>query len=157
LKTTTFRLIKSHKKMFKKKSRPQTAKRKSLDSSDESDGATDSLKASAGTVTASELKKRKKAGAGGPIGGSTGPAVTTSETKDEDKLHVTFAESGTAASLASNMATRRIDIDGVLEEKKPGKEEEILAGEDAERATGGYQGLSGYKDYMNNRDSRIRY
>jgi hypothetical protein len=145
-------------KMFKKKSRPQTSKRKSLDSSDDESDRDASRPLGKGPVTALELKRRKKAGTSGAIQGSTGtPNEDTDMPKEDDRLHVTFAESGTAASLSADMATRRLDIDGILEDRPSmKKDEEILAGEDAERAAAGYQGLSGYKDYINSRSSGIR-
>lgn len=122
---------------FRKFNRKPT-KRKTLDSDEDDEPTT--------TLTATDLRRQKK------------NQVTSQENKKED-LVVTFAASGTAASLDTDMATRQLDVDqgvgGTEYVKDP--EQTVLAGEDAERAQG-YQGLGAYKEYINKvSSSGIRY
>ncbi|KAJ3045665.1 hypothetical protein HDV00_007791 [Rhizophlyctis rosea] len=62
-------------------------------------------------------------------------------------LQVSFAASGTAASLSKDMATRTLDVDGVEDEPKP----KVLAGDEAETASTVYKGLNNYTEYVNRR------
>ncbi len=121
--------------MFKKK-RPCSIKRKEITTTSSSDSETPPI-----VVKKSNSKKHKTLNS------------TQSSHKihsEPSQLHVSFSSSGTAASLSNTMATRQIDIDGVLETdlnatvEKPGDTEQILNGDDAER----YQGLHAYKEYV---------
>ncbi|KAJ3300477.1 hypothetical protein HK104_000062 [Borealophlyctis nickersoniae] len=86
----------------------------------------------------------------GTGGGSLKRRKAEEQEKEGSSLSVAFAASGTAASLAKDMATRTLDVDGTEEQK-----DKVLAGDDAEQADGIYKGLSGYKEYVNKKTENI--
>lgn len=110
-----------------------------------------------GATTATELNKAAKRM-------RRGGAPSTGDKRDEVlPVVVAFGASGTAASLSSDMATRRLDVDGITEgdEASPKTQKDssqILSGEEAERAAaaGEYQGLASYNQYVNTKKDHVK-
>jgi RING finger protein 113A len=78
--------------------------------------------------------------------GNEAPKIQKKRSK-VSQVKVTYASSGTAASLSNNMSTRQLDVDG------------ILAGQEAEKLDflneSSYKGLKGYKEYIKDPTIRI--
>ncbi|KAJ3038960.1 hypothetical protein HK097_002987 [Rhizophlyctis rosea] len=114
----------------------RTTKRKSLSDSDDDTSKVQrkSRDLQTGLKASTSTKRRKEE----PI----------DITSTGSSLQVSFAASGTAASLAIDSATRTLDVDGA---EDPSKDLKILAGDEADTADTVYKGLSGYKEYVNRR------
>lgn len=90
--------------------------------------------------------------------GTKASVEKSQEDQRESQPLVSFAASGTAASLQANMATRTLDIDGAEEDLDAlKKSDRILSGEDAEKATGEslYGGLNQYKEFVNKKAEKV--
>ena len=139
--------------MFRAIRKRPAGQRQRAQSDEDEDEATEHTS----TKTATELNKAAKRM-------RRGGAPSTVEKRDEVlPVVVAFGASGTAASLSSDMATRRLDVDGITEgdEATPKTQKDstqILSGEEAERAAaaGEYQGLASYNQYVNTKKDHVK-
>ncbi|KAJ3193758.1 hypothetical protein HK101_004260 [Irineochytrium annulatum] len=132
--------------MFKKRKGAPATARKRERSDDEDD-------------LASNVIRKKKDDKEGPLNARTSKPKGKSandnaeadgqpaEEASSGRGHLAYASSGTAASLAMDMATRTLDVDGEAP-REDGEEGKILNGDEAE-GVDVYKGMSGYKEYVN--------
>ncbi|KAJ3217285.1 hypothetical protein HDU67_008197 [Dinochytrium kinnereticum] len=93
-------------------------------------------------VETSVVRKKKDEKAGILSASTSSKVKLQEETIAERTGHVAFSSSGSAASMAMDLATRTLDVDGSLEDT----DTKIYEGDEAE---GVYKGLNGYKEYVN--------
>ncbi|KAJ3410591.1 hypothetical protein HDV05_003628 [Chytridiales sp. JEL 0842] len=105
---------------------------------------------------ADDVVRKKKDDKRGPLTSVSKPRSATLQTptssnltEDQRRL-VTFAASGTAASIVQDTATRTLDVDGADDNKDDSEVGKVLAGDEAEV----YQGIHGYKEYVNKKTEK---
>ncbi|KAJ3107162.1 hypothetical protein HDU96_007976 [Phlyctochytrium bullatum] len=118
--------------MFKKRSKGNNALKRPRDD-DEADEADDDTEI---------IRKKKESNAAIKVSSSTKSVKPVGDIQ-EKPTQVSFSASGSAASLDLDMATRTLDVDGREDDSAKAK---VFSGEEAE---GLYQGLNGYKEYVN--------
>jgi hypothetical protein len=144
---------------FRKRSSKNIRKREREQDEDNGDGVDGAGDQQGG----SDVVRKKRDDKKGPLTAVSKPRSNKEQDQDDTSAaastkkdtaglvdqQVTFAASGTAASIVPNMATRTLDIDG--RDDDDDLEGKVFAGDEAE---GVYKGLSSYKEYVNKKNDK---